>query len=524
MRDKTNLSFEPTTIVQYPKFNPRDKTVVCGNVSAQNAPYTVIMEKNAAQKLNKKEKNNLFEIKDYENTIYELLKERFWEESAPVNKLLKAISGSIILKKDNWADEFAYRGIEYASKKRWMARITPAMLLNRTLKESLETISTLSESGDFYKIFPPKIETPPYGDKWGRNANYIEINNRAIARMQKDKCSGGMLSAIKLLGAIPPSARSWANCVILSQLFPNIYGDGYNKAPWEENSLYGIRFNTGYSANILLPGLENQTPPVSPEEQIRAFNDIAHFRGLKTGFRMLISEDQLKIASPDKPDEPFKWENDEHVEIFINENVKAVNLGFDAIFFDSLKHVDGYQPHFYTGVGKTPDYELMQYIFYEIRSRSNRNDLSFAGERCDWDINRYKGMGVTCGTAWGNADDIEDIKRWSEEYKYCREYAPGPEVSNDNDEGWYSYEERLNRMRSCLFGYNLASDKLPSFMQMHDLFPLRYDTNTHHLMMCNPSYSAFGDANSHWNNLFTKEDGIAYNHHAGEIFAYALNM
>ena len=87
MRDKTNLSFEPTTIVQYPKFNPRDKTVVCGNVSAQNAPYTVIMEKNAAQKLNKKEKNNLFEIKDYENTIYELLKEQFWEESAPVNKL-----------------------------------------------------------------------------------------------------------------------------------------------------------------------------------------------------------------------------------------------------------------------------------------------------------------------------------------------------------------------------------------------------------------------------------------------------
>lgn len=57
------------------------------------------MEKNAAQKLNKKEKNNLFEIKDYENTIYELLKEQFWEESAPVNKLLKAISGSIILKK-----------------------------------------------------------------------------------------------------------------------------------------------------------------------------------------------------------------------------------------------------------------------------------------------------------------------------------------------------------------------------------------------------------------------------------------
>ena len=66
---------------------------------------------------------------------------------------------------------------------------------------------------------------------------------------------------------------------------------------------------------------------------------------------MLISEDQLKIASFDRPDEPFKWENDEHVELFINENVKAINLGFDAIFFDSLKHVDGYQPIF------TPEWE-----------------------------------------------------------------------------------------------------------------------------------------------------------------------
>ena len=59
-------------------------------------------------------------------------------------------------------------------------------------------------------------------------------------------------------------------------------------------------------------------------------------------------------------------------------------------------------------------------------------------------------------------------------------------------------------------------------MQMNDIFPLRYDTNTHHIMMTNPSYSENGTALSHWENLFTKEDGRFYNHKVGELFAHAL--
>lgn len=31
------------------------------------------------------------------------------------------------------------------------------------------------KAGDFYENFPDNIETPNYGDKWGRSANYIEI-------------------------------------------------------------------------------------------------------------------------------------------------------------------------------------------------------------------------------------------------------------------------------------------------------------------------------------------------------------
>ena len=50
-------------------------------------------------------------------------------------------------------------------------------------------------------------------------------------------------------------------------------------------------------------------------------------------------------------------------------------------------------------------------------------------------------------------------------------------ISNDNDTGGRSYEERLYRINNALFAYEFPSDKLASFMQMEDLFPLRYDTN-----------------------------------------------
>ena len=109
-----------------------------------------------------------------------------------------------------------------------------------------------------------------------------------------------------------------------------------------------------------------------------------------------------------------------------------------------------------------------------------------------------------------------------EPLKYQRVYAPGVEVTNDNYEGGLSYEQKLNRVNTALFAYEFASDKLPSFMQMDDLFPLRHDTTTHRLMMTNPTYSTDGTALSHYENLFAKEDGRAYNKRIGELFAYCL--
>ena len=441
------------------------------------------------------------------------------KELNAVNKLLLAENGSTTLHFDKWANEHAYKGIGNSFQKKWIANILPSELLERSLKRAIDSIVTLSEGEYFYREFPCCIETPNYGDNWGRFANYIELNNRAIAEMRGNKCRNGLMSTIKLLPAIPPSAKSWANCIILSQIFPVIYGDGYNKAPWEENSVYGLKLGIGYSENII-----NNEINLSPEDQFRAFNDLAHFRGIKTGFRMMISEDQIKISKPYKEDENFRWWNKEHEEIFINECVKLINLGFEAIFFDSAKHIGGYDCANYTGVGALPQYHQMQYILNEIRVRTGKTDLSFVGEKSSEDFERYRLMGLNAGTAFVHVDDFETVKYWSEKLKYERVYAPGVEVSNDNDTGGRSYEERLNRVKNCFFAFTYPSDKLPSFMQMEDLFPLRYDTNTHHLMMTNPSYSIDQSPESHWENLFTKDDGRYYNHQVGEIFAYALNL
>ena len=433
-----------------------------------------------------------------------------------VNKLLKALGENTLLVKNTYWENNAFHGIGNAYNKRWLGNIVPADVLKLSVKQAIEIIATLSEGGIFYDKFPNRIETPNYGDKWGRLANYIEINNRAIAVMDKGCTCSGILNCIKLLCAIPPSAKSFANCIILSQIWQNIYGDAYEKGPTEENSIYGIRLNAPYSENII-----DYSIKLSPQDQLKAFIDLAHFRGLKTGFRHVISADQIKIFNKNG-DIPFCWSNPKHEELYIKECIKLIDLGFECIFFDSAKHIGGYDCENYTGVGDLPEYHQMQHILHEIRKHSGKTNLCFVGEKSSNDFERYKQLGLNAGTDYINGDNFYAVRELSEQLKYMRDYAPGVEVSNDNNEGGMSYEQRLNRINSALFGYYLASDKLPSFMQMNDLFPLRYDTTTHHLMMTNPSYSTDGTALSHYENLFAKSDGRDYNRRAGELFAYAL--
>ena len=434
-----------------------------------------------------------------------------------VNKLLQVLDENIVLEPDALTSEYQY----IAGEKKWVANIVPAELLKRSIKDAVNSLMTLNQDGNFYKVFPDEISTPDYGDNWGVAANYIEINNRSIAEMTGNICKNGLMSTIKLLPAIPPSAKSWANCIILSQIFPNIYGDGYNKPAEEENSIYGIKLNSDYSKNIINYDIADK---ISPFEQFRAFNNLANFHGLKTGFRTVISADQIKIVQSDGSDINFDCNNGEHFNIFLNSHIELINLGFEAIFIDSAKHIGGYDMGNYTGVGALPSYEQMQYIIHEIRSRTGNTHLSFVGEKSTGDFARYENLGLSTGTGFIEPNDFHTVRDEAVNYKYSKNYSPGIEVSNDNDEGGRSYEERLHRINNSLFAYEYPSDKLASFMQMEDLFPLRYDTNTHHLMMSNPSYSTDGTPESHWENLFAKDDGQEYNKKVAELFVHSLNL
>lgn len=439
-----------------------------------------------------------------------------------VNKLLQSLGENIDMQPNIWAIDHQF----VSGMRKWIANIVPAELLKQSVKDTIEILITLSQDGIFYTQFPNKIETPNYGDNWGVSANYIEINNRAIAQMEINEagehiCRNGLLSTIKLLPAIPPSAKSWANCVILSQIFPNIYGDGFYKSAQEENSIYGIKLGTDYSKNIIDYDIADK---IYPLEQFVAFNDLAHFHGLKTGFRTVISADQIKVVQSDGSDVTFDWNNDEHFNLFLNSHIELINTGFEAIFIDSAKHIGGYDMANYTGVGALPSYEQMQYIIHEIRSRSGKTHLSFVGEKSSGDFARYENLGLSTGTGFIEPNDFHTVRDSAVNYKYSKNYSPGVEVSNDNDLGGRSYEQRLHRINNSLFAYEYPSDKLASFMQMEDLFPLRYDTNTHHLMMANPSYSTDGTPQSHWENLFAKDDGREYNKKAAELFAHSLNL
>lgn len=439
-----------------------------------------------------------------------------------VNKLLNALNETTELSVDDWTIEHQI----IAGMKKWVANIVPAELLSRSIKDILNSLMTLNQDGNFYKTFPDNILTPDYGDKWGVIANYIEINNRAIAQMRVNNigeniCRNGLQSTMKLLPAIPPSAKSWANCIILSQIFPNIYGDGYSKAVNEENSIYGIKLNNGFSKNIINYDIADK---ITPAEQFEAFNDLAHFHGLKTGFRTVISADQIKVVQKDGSDVTFDWNNSEHFDLFLNSHIELINMGFEAIFIDSAKHIGGYDMDNYTGVGALPSYEQMQYIIHEIRSQSGKTHLSFVGEKSTGDFARYENLGLSTGTGFIEPDDFHTVKDVAINYKYSKNYSPGIEISNDNDLGGRTYEQRLHRIHNSIFAYEYPSDKLASFMQMEDLFPLRYDTNTHHLMMCNPSYSTDKTPQSHWENLFAKDDGREYNRKVAELFLHALNL
>ncbi len=428
----------------------------------------------------------------------------YYGDPQPLKKLFWNCTNRNDIYEDNWTNQHIYQ----AGGAKWV-NASPAELLTRTPEQVIQSICTLTKSNMRYPEIPSYIPTPNYGDKWGRYANYIEINPRLTAKYDGDSISEGLLGVMKLIPAIPPHCGKGANCIILSQLYPTAQGDG----SIFDGSLYCTNLHKGISNTLTSKGLFGK---MGADEQVKAFNDLAHLHGLKTGIRLPLSAGQLKVQGRN-----FNWY--EHEKAYIDACIWAVDLGFDAIFFDSAKHI--IDSNGYMGKGNLPNEPQMAYILHKIRTETGRTDLSFIGEKCNNDY-RYKQMGFTAGTDWGKADDINSVKYESERQAYNRDYAGGPEVSNDNDYGELMFENRLNRINSCLWGFDNRYNKLPTFMQINDIFPLSPYLNTHEVMMhpkkMNGS-NAWTDCERHWAGVLNTSDAARnYTNEVYHIFENAI--
>lgn len=428
----------------------------------------------------------------------------YYGDIQPAKKMFYHLTGRSSIYEDNWTKSHLYQ----VGFKKWL-NAHPIELMKRTAEQAIQSICTLIKPDNQYPGIPSYIPTPNFGDKWGRKANYIEINPRTIAKYEGNRATEGLLQTLKLLPALPTSSNSFANCIILSQLYPAFNGDGYKNA----DSLYCANLHIGISQTLTSDGLRGK---VGDDEQVKAFNDMAHLMGFKTGIRMPLSSGQLRVQGRD-----FNWY--EHEKAYIDACCWAIDLGFDSIYFDSAKHT--VDMNGYCGNGSIPNKEQMAYILYEIRQKTGRSDIAFIGEKCD---NRqvFKEMGFTAGTDWGRADDFQSVRWESEQQNWSNEYASGPEVSNDNDNGQVNFETRLNRLNSCLFGYNNVGEKLPSYMQLHDIFPLSPYTNTHEQMMYGKQMSgsnAWTECERHWDGIFNNSyEAQEYKNNVYHIFESVL--
>lgn len=460
---------------------------------------------NKHQVSNKPEVTTAPVFKDFGDINLLLSFKGYYGDRQPLKKLFWISTNRNDIYEDNWTNNHIYS----AGITKWV-NASPSELLKRTPEQTIQSICTLTKPNNQYPGIPSYIPSPDYGDKWGRHANYIEINPRLTAKYDGDRISEGLLGLMKLLPAIPPHCGKGANCIILSQLYPTFHGDG----SIFDGSLYCTNLHSGISNTLTSPGLFGK---MGADEQVKAFNDLAHMHGLKTGIRLPLSAGQLKVQGRD-----FNWY--EHEKAYIDACIWAVDLGFDAIFFDSAKHIIDYDG--YMGQGTLPNEKQMAYILHKVRTQTGRNDLSFIGEKCNNDY-RYKEMGFTAGTDWGRADDISSVKYESERQAYNREYAGGPQVSDDNDYGGLRFEDRLNRINSCLWGYDNRYNKLPTFMQINDIFPLSPYMNTHEIMMYPKKMSgsdAWTDCERHWAGVFnTSPEAREYTNNVYHIFENAIN-
>ena len=126
-------------------------------------------------------------------------------------------------------------------------------------------------------------------------------------------------------------------------------------------------------------------------------------------------------------------------------------------------------------------------------------------EKADLD-SRFEKLGYSAGTDWGRADNYESVIHEYKKQEWNSNYATGPIISDDNDNGHLSYSDILNRIGNALHAYYRADKKLPVFFQMHDIFPINGTESTHNLMINSINKTSDGSIFSHYDNIFERNN------------------
>ena len=103
----------------------------------------------------------------------------YYGDIQPAKKLFYNVAGRSSVYEDIWTNSHLYQ----AGIKKWV-NAHPIELLKRTSEQVIQSICTLIKPNNAYPEIPSYIPTPNFGDNWGRHANYIEINPRAIAKYE----------------------------------------------------------------------------------------------------------------------------------------------------------------------------------------------------------------------------------------------------------------------------------------------------------------------------------------------------
>jgi len=318
-----------------------------------------------------------------------------------------------------------------------------------------------------------------FGDKWGVKANYFIIPTTFIY---------GLNGVTRLIPTIPPSRNGTATCMILYGVF----------APYDlQSSHYCWDLCRGLDPDLICPDpVDGQQFTGDVNLHIQTVCDLAHARGLKIGFSMRTSEQQMRFG-----DRQFSWQSDWDVRGYIEAAKNLVNLGMDAIYLDCAFLAGG--------GGEWIPYGRLQEVTSAIRSETERGgSVAILGEGCDRNWGHWKYAGITAGFH----EDVTKIdtdgnfffhdRRAAEiaaEQDWTDEYRSGWHTRVDNDFGTHDWVLRTGVSHALTRQGGVS--KVPGMMSLTDFYLLD-DTNIHYLIEGNSRW----DHSWKWHGFFQESD------------------